>query len=246
MKEKIESEPGKILGTLDGDRIAFHSAVISAHTAGAGHRRTHDHGVDRLRAGSGGARRRQRIAHVGGADRRASSPSAPPDPIEVEDTGFRPQPRLDVDRGAGMTVTVGRIRKCPLLGTKFVAMGHNTVGSCWRRCAERRVDARGRLAGGRLMRPLVMKFGGTSVADAAAIGRVVASSNAASQGPTVVVVSAMSGMTDELLHVPARPHGARRGNRRQVSNIEARHREAVAELFPGRTGRSVRRAPGDL
>ena len=26
-----------------------------------------------------------------------------------------------------MTVTVGRIRKCPLLGTKFVAMGHNTV-----------------------------------------------------------------------------------------------------------------------
>ena len=26
-----------------------------------------------------------------------------------------------------MTVSVGRVRRCPLLGTKFVALGHNTV-----------------------------------------------------------------------------------------------------------------------
>ncbi len=26
-----------------------------------------------------------------------------------------------------MTVTVGRVRPCPLLGTKFVAIGHNTI-----------------------------------------------------------------------------------------------------------------------
>jgi aspartate-semialdehyde dehydrogenase len=26
-----------------------------------------------------------------------------------------------------MTVTVGRVRRCPILGTKLVAMGHNTI-----------------------------------------------------------------------------------------------------------------------
>ena len=39
----------------------------------------------------------------------------------------RPQPRLDVERGNGMTVSVGRIRPCSILGTKLVALGHNTV-----------------------------------------------------------------------------------------------------------------------
>ena len=51
------------------------------------------------------------------------------------------------------------------------------------------------------MRPLIMKFGGTSVADAAAISGAVrlVRSAVASGDPAVVVVSAMSGVTDELL-----------------------------------------------
>ena len=39
----------------------------------------------------------------------------------------RPQPRLDVDRDHGMTVSIGRLRTCPVLGYKFIALGHNTV-----------------------------------------------------------------------------------------------------------------------
>ena len=39
----------------------------------------------------------------------------------------RPQPRLDVERDGGMTVTVGRVRKCPVLDVKFIALGHNTI-----------------------------------------------------------------------------------------------------------------------
>jgi aspartate-semialdehyde dehydrogenase len=35
----------------------------------------------------------------------------------------RPQPRLDKNRGRGMTVSVGRLRE----GVRFVAMGHNTI-----------------------------------------------------------------------------------------------------------------------
>ena len=54
-------------------------------------------------------------------------PSAPEFPIDVLDEPYRPQPRLDADRGAGMTVSVGRIRPCPVLGMRFVALAHNTV-----------------------------------------------------------------------------------------------------------------------
>jgi aspartate-semialdehyde dehydrogenase len=39
----------------------------------------------------------------------------------------RPQPKLDVEREGGMAVFIGRLRPCPLLDYKFVALGHNTV-----------------------------------------------------------------------------------------------------------------------
>ncbi len=39
----------------------------------------------------------------------------------------RPQPRLDVERDGGMTVLIGRLRPCPALGHKFMALGYNTV-----------------------------------------------------------------------------------------------------------------------
>jgi aspartate-semialdehyde dehydrogenase len=39
----------------------------------------------------------------------------------------RPQPILDVNRDNGMTVSVGRLRRCSVLDYKFVALGHNTI-----------------------------------------------------------------------------------------------------------------------
>ena len=54
-------------------------------------------------------------------------PSAPPQPVFYMEQADRPQPRKDVDRENGMAVFVGRLRKCPVLDYKFVAMGHNTV-----------------------------------------------------------------------------------------------------------------------
>jgi len=53
--------------------------------------------------------------------------SAPEPPIVVMAEPNRPQPRLDAGLGGGMAVAVGRIRSCPVLHAKFVAMGHNTV-----------------------------------------------------------------------------------------------------------------------
>jgi aspartate-semialdehyde dehydrogenase len=54
-------------------------------------------------------------------------PSAPAQPVVYLAERNRPQPALDVDRGHGMTVSVGRLRPCSLFDYKFVALGHNTI-----------------------------------------------------------------------------------------------------------------------
>lgn len=59
----------------------------------------------------------------------AGLPSAPkPAMIHVHDDPFRPQVRLDRDRGAGMVTTVGRVRKDTAFGNgvKYMLVSHNT------------------------------------------------------------------------------------------------------------------------
>jgi aspartate-semialdehyde dehydrogenase len=127
-EEKIESEANKILGELRGERVTLHPAVVSAHTTRVpvidGHTLTVSVALEQ----------QPDVATIANAleswrarPQHLKLPSAPAAPIEVERDGLRPQPRLDAGRGGGMTITVGRIRPCPVLGMKFVAMGHNTV-----------------------------------------------------------------------------------------------------------------------
>lgn len=52
--------------------------------------------------------------------------SAPERFIVVSDSPDRPQPRRDVEVDGGMRITIGRIRSCPVMGIKFIALGHNT------------------------------------------------------------------------------------------------------------------------
>jgi aspartate-semialdehyde dehydrogenase len=59
--------------------------------------------------------------------RVACLPSSPTPPIEVDLRPDRPQPRLDLERGRGMAVTVGRVRACPILDLRLVLLGHNTI-----------------------------------------------------------------------------------------------------------------------
>jgi aspartate-semialdehyde dehydrogenase len=127
-EEKIETEPNKILGRLEGETVTPHPAVISAHTNRVpvvdGHTLTVSVALE-------AAPPVEEIARVmrgwRGRPQLLRLPSAPEFPLEVLDQPFRPQPRLDAERGAGMTVTVGRIRPCPVLGMRFVTLGHNTV-----------------------------------------------------------------------------------------------------------------------
>ncbi|KAJ3218165.1 hypothetical protein HK099_005179 [Clydaea vesicula] len=48
-------------------------------------------------------------------------------PIVVFEENNRPQPRLDRDVNFGMSVSVGRIRKCDLFDFKFTVLLHNTI-----------------------------------------------------------------------------------------------------------------------
>jgi aspartate kinase len=80
---------------------------------------------------------------------------------------------------------------------------------------------------------VVMKFGGTSVEDTAAIGRtaaIVAGRVAQGRQP-VVVVSAMAKVTDQLLRAAAAASlGDRTGALAISSRLRARHRDTAAEL----------------
>src|SRR5208282_4097991 len=83
------------------------------------------------------------------------------------------------------------------------------------------------------MNLVVMKFGGTSVEDPAAIGRtagIVAGRVANGKSP-VVVVSAMAKVTDQLLRAAAAAaEGDRTGALAISSRLRARHRDTSAEL----------------
>jgi aspartate-semialdehyde dehydrogenase len=53
--------------------------------------------------------------------------SAPEKAIVVTLDEDRPQPRLDRMNGKGNSVTVGRIRECPIFDVKFTLLVHNTI-----------------------------------------------------------------------------------------------------------------------
>jgi aspartate-semialdehyde dehydrogenase len=54
-------------------------------------------------------------------------PSAPEHFLHVFAEERFPQPRLHAGMGGGMTVSVGRVRACAVLGVKLVVLSHNTV-----------------------------------------------------------------------------------------------------------------------
>jgi len=127
-EEKIETETKKILGTCGGSGVTPAPFVISAQAARVpvldGHTEAisveferppaEDELIDALETFSG---------LPGDVD----LPSAPEAPIIHLSERDRPQPRLDVHRADGMAVCVGRVRRCPVLGYKLVALGHNTI-----------------------------------------------------------------------------------------------------------------------
>ncbi len=125
---KIESEPRKILGTLSGGHVVPHPVVLSASTTRVAVVNGHTVSVSvSLEQSPSLDEVRQALVSFSGPPQRHRLPSAPAQPVVYLEEENRPQPRLDVDRDGGMTVSVGRLRVCPVAGYKFFALGHNTV-----------------------------------------------------------------------------------------------------------------------
>jgi aspartate-semialdehyde dehydrogenase len=127
-EEKIENETRKILGSLKGETVEAHPVEVSAATNRVPVIDGHTEAVSvALDGRPSAADLRAAFEAFTGAPQRLGLPSAPRRPVVCAEPPNRPQPRFDAGRGRGMTVSVGRLRPCPVLGWKFVALGHNTV-----------------------------------------------------------------------------------------------------------------------
>lgn len=127
-EEKMERETAKILGTLGTGGVVPAAFMLSAHCNRVpvidGHMEVVSAG---FRDAPSVAAATQALSGFAGSDIVRELPSSPTPVIEVELRPDRPQPRLDLDRGGGMAVTVGRVRPCTLLDLRFVVLGHNTI-----------------------------------------------------------------------------------------------------------------------
>jgi len=127
-EEKMQQETQKILGEFRGDRVEPLAAKVSAHCNRVpvvdGHTVTvsvefsSKPSEDDLR---------HAFESFTGVPQQRQLPSAPARPVIYMYEANRPQPRKDAERDRGMAAFVGRLRPCPVLDYKFVALGHNTV-----------------------------------------------------------------------------------------------------------------------
>ncbi len=134
-EDKLGAETSKVLGRFhvaDGDmdsgRIVPHEVTVSAHCNRVptldGHLVCASVELEEKLSVS---RVREAMDNFSGTPQRLDLPTAPRRPLRVVEGPDRPQPRRDVMAGKGMTVSVGRLRECPVLDVKFVALGHNTI-----------------------------------------------------------------------------------------------------------------------
>ncbi len=127
-EEKIEREPKKILGRLQGSRVVEADFPISVSVNRVPVRDGHTESVFlKLRSKAPLADVRQALESFTGEPQRLVLPSAPARPLVVRDERDRPQPVRDVEAGGGMTVSVGRLRADPVYDVRFTLLVHNTV-----------------------------------------------------------------------------------------------------------------------
>jgi aspartate-semialdehyde dehydrogenase len=127
-EEKMQQETQKILGEVRGDHIEPLAAGVSAHCNRVPVVDGHTVTVSvELASKPSIAELQEAYERFAGMPQERMLPSAPPQPVIYMHENNRPQPRRDVERERGMAAFVGRLRPCPVLDYKFVALGHNTI-----------------------------------------------------------------------------------------------------------------------
>ncbi|MEK7863433.1 MAG: aspartate-semialdehyde dehydrogenase, partial [Chloroflexota bacterium] len=127
-EEKMEHETKKFLGSWDG--ASFHDAdfAFSAHCNRVSVRDGHTQAVSlELRETPTVDELMEAMRSFRGRPQELCLPTAPEHPVVVRTERDRPQPVRDRDTGRGMSVVVGRVRTDPVLGYKYVVLGHNTI-----------------------------------------------------------------------------------------------------------------------
>jgi aspartate-semialdehyde dehydrogenase len=127
-EEKMEEETLKLLGRLNATKVTPASFAMSAQCNRVAVEDGHTESVSvRLKTK---AKPKEIIAawnEYRSEPQKLRLPSAPERPVVYLAASDRPQPRFDVDMGAGMTTVVGRLRPCGVLDWKFTVLSHNTI-----------------------------------------------------------------------------------------------------------------------
>ncbi len=128
-EEKVESETLKLLGDWEEGRgFVNASMVVSAHCNRVATREGH------LECASIELERDATAEDIIATwqnyvpePQQLKLPTAPERALLYRNEVDRPQTVRDHDAGKGMTVSLGRLRRCPILSYKFVMLGHNTI-----------------------------------------------------------------------------------------------------------------------
>jgi aspartate-semialdehyde dehydrogenase len=127
-EEKMQQETQKILGDFRGDHVEPLAARVSAHCNRVPVVDGHTVTVSVEFSGKPSEHDLLEAFHAfTSLPQERKLPSAPVHPVIYMEEANRPQPRRDVERERGMAAFIGRLRACPALDYKFVALGHNTI-----------------------------------------------------------------------------------------------------------------------
>jgi aspartate-semialdehyde dehydrogenase len=127
-EEKMEEETLKLLGHLNATKIVPAAFGMSAQCNRVSVEDGHTESVSiKLKRKVTAEEMIRAWNSFRSVPQELKLPSAPEQPVRYLEAPDRPQPRLDVDSGKGMTTTVGRLRPCSVLDWKFTVLSHNTI-----------------------------------------------------------------------------------------------------------------------
>jgi aspartate-semialdehyde dehydrogenase len=127
-EEKMEEETRKLLGQARDGHIELADFAMSAQCNRVAVEDGHTESVAvKLKKKASAEEVRDVWVNFRALPQELQLPSAPEQPVEYVAAADRPQPRFDVERGAGMTASVGRLRPCGVFDWKFTVLSHNTI-----------------------------------------------------------------------------------------------------------------------
>src|SRR5262249_48418327 len=127
-EDKMAAETRKLLGSLNGSGVVPADLALSAHCNRVA---VEDGPMESVSLKLRSPAQAEEIIAAWNEFRclpqKLKLPTAPEQPVIYDKAPDRPQPRLDRDRGRGMSAVVGRLRPCDIFDWRFTVLSHNTI-----------------------------------------------------------------------------------------------------------------------